>query len=111
MTKRLVLTVMGMALAFSATAFGQDAKAEAGKKLFEAQKCTTCHQVAGKGNKMFPLDGVGSKLSAAEIKAWLVTPDEMTAKLAKKPPIKMKKYVLKDAEVDALVAYVLTLKK
>jgi mono/diheme cytochrome c family protein len=111
MTKRIVVMMVGMALALAATAYAQDAKVEAGKKLFEAQKCSTCHQVAGKGNKMFPLDGVGSKLSAAEIKAWLLTPDVMTAKLAKKPPIKMKKYDFKDPEVEALVAYISSLKK
>ena len=41
-----------------------------------------CHSVAGVGNKKFPLDGVGAKLSAADIKEWIVNPDAMQAKLA-----------------------------
>ena len=67
--------------------------------------------LAGKGSKISPLDGVGSKLSAAEIKQWLTDPDAMTAKLAKKPAVKMKKIALPDADVDNLVQYMLSLKK
>ena len=36
-----------------------------------------CHAIAGAGNKSDPLDGVGKKLSAADIRAWIVTPKEM----------------------------------
>ena len=60
---------------------------------------------------MAPLDGVGSKLSAAEIKAWITDPDPLTAKLATKPKVKMKKYTLPDADLDALVTYMASLKK
>jgi mono/diheme cytochrome c family protein len=86
-------------------------KIEAGKKVYAAQKCSTCHSIAGVGSKMAPLDGVGSKLTAAEIKAWIVDPDPLTAKLATKPKVKMKKYTLPDAELDALIAYMSSLKK
>jgi mono/diheme cytochrome c family protein len=90
----------------------QDAKkAAAGKALYDKNGCAKCHQVAGKGSKMSPLDGVGSKLSAAEIKQWLTDPDTMTAKLAKKPAAKMKKVELPAADIDALVEYMLSLKK
>ena len=34
-----------------------------------------CHAIAGKGNKANPLDGVGKKLSADEIRQWIVNPD------------------------------------
>ena len=84
---------------------------EAGKALYEKHKCMSCHQIDGKGIKMSPLNGVGSKLSAAEIKQWLTDPDAMTAKLPKKPPAKMKKVELPDADLDALVEYMLSLKK
>ena len=57
------------------------------------------------------LDGVGSKLTAAEMKMWLTDPDAMTAKLKTKPKVKMKKVTLKDPEIDALVAYLMSLKK
>ena len=42
--------------------------------MYDAQKCSMCHAVAGKGNKNAPLDGVGAKLSDAQIKEWIVAP-------------------------------------
>ena len=99
------------AAALPAVVSTQADKIEAGKKVYAAQKCATCHSIAGTGSKMAPLDGVGSKLTAAEIKKWITDPDPLTEKLATKPKIKMKKYTLPDAELDALVAYVASLKK
>ena len=53
-----------------------------------------------------PLDGVGSKLSAADIKKWIVSPKEMKA------DTKMKAYPSLTAEdLDAMVAYLASLKK
>ncbi len=87
------------------------AKVEAGKKVYDAQKCSACHMVAGKGSKMSPLDGVGAKLSVADIRMWIVEPAKMEAKLATKPKIKMKAYKLGEADLDALVAYMASIKK
>jgi mono/diheme cytochrome c family protein len=109
----LTVLVSALFLAGATTLAAQDAKKiEAGKKIYEAQKCATCHMIAGKGNKMYPLDGVGAKLSAADIKKWFTHTAEMEAALAKKPTLKMssKKYDLKDADLDALVAYMQSLK-
>jgi mono/diheme cytochrome c family protein len=87
------------------------ADAAKGEALFTAQKCTMCHAVAGKGNKKYPLDGMGAKLSAADIKEWLVNPDAMHAKKGDKPVMKMKSYKSLSAEdIDNLVAYVSSLK-
>jgi len=99
------------AMALPAAVSAQADKIEAGKKVYAAQKCSTCHSIAGTGSKMAPLDGVGSKHNAAEIKAWITDPDPLTEKLPVKPKIKMKKYTLPDADLDALVAYMLSLKK
>jgi mono/diheme cytochrome c family protein len=92
---------------------GQDAaKAKQGEAVYAAQKCSMCHSIAGKGNAKGPLDEVGTKLTAAEIREWIVNPKEMTAKTKaeRKPP--MKAYPnLPAADVDALVAYMQTLKK
>ena len=99
------------AVALPAVVSAQGDKIEAGKKVYAAQKCSTCHSIAGVGSKMAPLDGVGSKHTVAEIKAWITDPDPLTAKLATKPKIKMKKYTLPDAELDGLVAYISSLKK
>ena len=83
---------------------------KAGQKVYTDQKCSMCHSVAGVGTKMAPLDGVGTKLTAAEIKSWITDPDAMAAKLPVKPKIKMKKYTLKDEDLNALVSYLASLK-
>ena len=83
-----------------------------GQEVYTAQKCSMCHSIAGKGGKSSPLDGVGAKLSAADIKAWIVTPTEAAAKAksTKKPPMTAKYGKLPAADMDALVAYMQSLK-
>jgi mono/diheme cytochrome c family protein len=90
---------------------GPVAAQDAGAKVYADQKCAICHSIAGKGNAKGSLDGVGSKLSAADIRAWIVDAAGQTAKTkaARKPA--MKNYALPAADVDALVAYLSTLKK
>ena len=68
--------------------------------------------IAGKGNKPNPLDGVGKKLTAADIRQWITHPTEMTAKAksTKKPPMPAKYGSLPAADLDALVAYMASLK-
>lgn len=111
-----VLMVSGIAVSAAGAperdAATQDAaKVAAGEKVYAAQKCSMCHAIAGKGMKAYPLDGVGTKLSAADIKSWIVTPADMEAKLAVKPKMKMKAYKLEPADLDNLVAYMVSLKK
>jgi mono/diheme cytochrome c family protein len=86
--------------------------AKKGAELFDTQQCGACHSVAGKGNKKYPLDGAGSRLSAAEIREWLVNPDAQQAKKnGSRPLLRMRSYRDLPAEdLDALVAYVQTLK-
>jgi mono/diheme cytochrome c family protein len=83
----------------------------AGQKVYAAQKCQVCHSVAGVGNKRGALDEVGSKLSADDIRQWIVDAPAMTAKTKaeRKPP--MKSYMLSKEDLDALVAYMTSLKK
>ena len=83
----------------------------AGQKIYETQKCSLCHSVAGKGNAKGSLDGVGKKHTAADLKLWITQPAEMAKKhkAERKPP--MKSYAsLPPADVDALVAYLQSLK-
>ena len=111
--KWFVMTVAAVFALGGVSARAQDAKQiEAGKKIYETQKCATCHSIAGKGNKLYPLDGVGKKLSAGDIKKWFTHTAEMEAALPKKPTLKMssKKWNLKDPDLDALVAYMQSLK-
>ena len=101
-----VMALVGLA----APAMAQEAKA-AGEKVYAEQKCSVCHAIAGKGNAKGPLDEVGSKLTADEIRAWITDTKAMTAKTkaARKP--EMKVYTLPKEEVDGLVAYLSALKK
>lgn len=98
------------AVALSRPAAAQDAKK--GEAVYTAQKCSLCHQIAGKGNKASPLDGVGAKLSADDIRQWITHPTEAAAKAksTKKPPMPAKYGKLPAADLDALVAYMLSLK-
>ena len=109
----LPLGALTLALALPAPAAAQDeALIKRGQEVYAAQKCSTCHSIAGKGGKQSPLDGVGKKLSAEELKAWIVTPVEMTKKTnsTKKPPMPNRWSKLPAADVDALVGYLQSLK-
>jgi mono/diheme cytochrome c family protein len=83
-----------------------------GQEVYAAQKCQVCHAVAGNGNKRNPLDGVGTKLAADDIRRWITHPTEMTAKIksTKKPPMPDKYGGLPGGDLDALVAYMASLK-
>lgn len=88
------------------------AKIEAGKTVYAAHKCGTCHKIGGAGSKS-DLAGVGTKLSEADIRKWIVDPVPMHAasKTTPAPKVKMKPYKMSPADLDALVAYMLSLKK
>jgi len=83
-----------------------------GAKVYEDQKCSVCHSIAGKGNAKGSLDGVATKLTPADVRAWIVDAVGQTAKTkAARKPV-MKNYsALPKEDVDALVAYLATLKK
>jgi mono/diheme cytochrome c family protein len=105
------VTFVALLLGFYAgTAWAQNA--EHGKQVYTDSKCGVCHSVGSQGNKKGPLDEVGAKLSAADIRGWIVSAPEMAAKTKaeRKPP--MKAYTdLSKTDVDDLVAYLETLKK
>jgi mono/diheme cytochrome c family protein len=42
----------------------------AGLRVFSAQGCARCHSVQGVGSPRFPLDGVGSRRTLDELRAW-----------------------------------------
>jgi mono/diheme cytochrome c family protein len=107
--RAMVLTAV-ITLGCAAVASAQDAKAK-GEATFTAQKCTLCHSIAGKGNAKGSLDGVGGKLSADEIRNWITDAKTMTAKTKATRKPEMKQYTLPKDDVDALVAYLSSLKK
>jgi len=109
---RTVLTIV-FTLGCAISAAAQDAAlVKKGQDVYTAQKCQTCHAVAGKGGKASALDGVGAKLSAEDIKQWITHPKDAAtkAKSTKKPPMPAKYATLPAADLDALVAYMQSLK-
>lgn len=114
MTRFLVAGLAAMATVLVAsTAAAQDqALIEKGKAVYAQQKCQFCHSIAGEGQAAGPLDGVGTKLTAEQIKAWIVTPREMTEKTGatRRPP--MRAYPnLEAPDLEALIAYLVSLKQ
>jgi len=109
--RTLFMIVITLGIATAAAA--QDAAlVKKGETVYTAQKCQVCHSIAGKGGKASPLDGVGAKLSAEDIKQWITHPKDAAtkAKSTKKPPMPAKYATLPAADLDALVAYMQSLK-
>ena len=113
--KRIVIATMALVAltAFAGTAVAQDAKIEKGIKVYADQKCSMCHSIAGKGNVKGPLDEAGTKYKAEELRQWMVDPVAMTAKhkADRKPAMPAKYAALPKDDLDALVAYLASLKK
>ena len=107
---RCAMVLTALILLASRPAGAQDLKAK-GEKTFADQKCSLCHSVAAKGNVKGPLDDVGTKLPAADIRAWITDAKAMTAKTGATRKPEMKQFALEKDDVDALVAYLTTLKK
>jgi mono/diheme cytochrome c family protein len=102
--KRLLSAVMTTAVLFGPLGVAWSAEAPA----VYGKKCKACHSIGGVGGPMAklggPLDGVGAKHDQAWLKAYLKDPK------SKIPNAKMPKQNLPDEDVNALAAYLVTLK-
>src|SRR5262245_18563393 len=108
MTRWMLHAALTLAIALTpalAAAEQDAALIKKGTEVYGAQKCQTCHAIAGKGNKANPLDGIGAKLSADDIRLWITDPVAAAAKAksTKKPPMPAKYKTLPAADLDALV--------
>ena len=108
--RRVLVSAALICFVMPGPAAAQDPVAR-GAKVYADQKCSLCHSVAGKGNAKGSLDAVGTKLSADDIRAWIVDASGQTAKTKAPRKPAMKNYALPKEDVDALVAYLGTLKK
>src|SRR5262245_53089081 len=101
---RILPITLALGVLFLATsAYAQDS--QAGQKVYTSQKCSICHSIGGTGNKKGPLDGIGSTLSADQIRQWITDAPAMSAKVNATRKPAMKAYTLPKEEVDGLVAY------
>jgi mono/diheme cytochrome c family protein len=103
---------LAVVIGFAAAAHADGQPQDRGAAVFAAQKCALCHALAGKGNAKGPLDGVGTKLSADDIRKWIVTPAEMAAAAnATRKPVMRPFPKLPKEDLDALVAFLAAQKK
>lgn len=106
MTKHLTATIVaaGLVLGITSAALAAD---DATLALYD-KKCKVCHSIGGDAGKLAdkggPLDGVGTKRDEAWLRAYLADPK------SKIPDAKMPNLKLAPADLDALVAYLLSLK-
>ncbi|MGH9220912.1 MAG: c-type cytochrome [Vicinamibacterales bacterium] len=109
--KNLCVVAVAVVILSAAPAWAQGA-VEKGAAVYAAQKCAMCHLLDGKGQAKGPLDGVGSKLTADEIREWIVNPAEMTKKHnATRKPLMRAYPKLPKEDLDALVAFLASKKK
>jgi mono/diheme cytochrome c family protein len=76
---------------------------ERGRQVYEEQDCSMCHAIAGDGNPRNPLDGVGNRLDADEIGAWIVGEDVPLPDRVRRT--KRDYRALDDDEMEALIAF------
>lgn len=115
MMKNTIVMSVALAMTLGLTAAvtartGTPAQAAAGDKvkgeaIYKAQKCSMCHRIGTVGAKMGPeLTKVGTKRDQAWLHKYLSDPK------AENPKNKMPAVKVKGADLDHLVAYMLSLK-
>ncbi len=97
---KLLVPVLLAACGSGSDAAPAQAGAARGAEVYREQDCQACHSIAGAGNRRHPLDGVGARLTADQIRTWIVAPREMNPRV-RKPAYDR----LPQADLDALVAY------
>ena len=76
-----------------------------GRNVFEEQRCTACHSVAGLGNPRYPLDGV-SRLSPEELRDWITGSGPAKDLLSSTVLRRKERYkTLPAEEMNALITY------
>lgn len=88
---------------------GDAALIESGRRVYAEQDCAGCHAIAGRGNPRSPLDGVGSRLNAAQIRRWIAPAAEGAAP-SDRFQAQHANRDLTEAQRAALVAYLLSLR-
>jgi mono/diheme cytochrome c family protein len=111
--RMVTLLWMAAILAASSSAYAQSPDLVAkGQAVYTAQKCSLCHSIAGKGQAKGPLDTVGDKLKAEDVRKWLVDPAQAAKdhNATRKPVMKAYSNLPKE-DLEALIAYMMSLKK
>jgi mono/diheme cytochrome c family protein len=109
-TTRFLTAALGLVAAIAPVAAQSHAKVDEGAALFTAQKCMMCHSVAGSGHRKGPLDIMIAKDKAEHIRQWLQDPEGMRARTNATRTPAMKPLKLNADQIDALVAYLTSVK-
>ena len=81
-----------------------------GRGVYVEQGCSSCHAIAGAGNPRNPLDGVGARRTAAELRDWITGTSSALEQLSPAVLRRKQRYQeLPEAELKALVAYLASL--
>ena len=78
---------------------------ERGRQIYEQQGCGSCHFIDGKGNPRNPLDGVGTKHSASELRDFITGADTLQSVLT--TSIRKMKQRYRELSADELAALVI----
>ncbi len=103
---RFLWMVMGLALvSYAGVPLAAQGDKVKGEKVYKDAKCSVCHKVGTTGGKMGPeITKVGAKRDAAWLATYLVNPK------AENPKNKMPAVKVKGADLDNLIAYLVSLK-
>ena len=83
---------------------------EKGRQIYAQQGCGFCHSIDGQGNPRNPLDGVGNKRTASELRNFIIGADTLQGLLPTGIINMKQKYKeLSADELDALVIYMQSL--
>jgi len=106
MKSEVALSLAGvLVLIYSAAAFCRDDASDRGREVYAEQRCALCHSIGGIGGKKLPLDRVGTKLKAEDMRKWIRTPKAMKADST------MKAYPnLPEKDLNDVVAFLMTLR-
>jgi mono/diheme cytochrome c family protein len=88
----------------------REALIERGRTVYAEQGCAMCHSIAGVGNPRAPLDGVGVRRGAEEIRDWIIGAEPLEGALPDRTfRLKQRYRPLPSEDLDALVAYMQSL--
>lgn len=83
---------------------------ERGGALYREHGCARCHAIAGVGNPRSPLDGVGLRHDAAQLRQWITADAAVAQALSTRTrTVKSQYAALPTADLDALVIYLQSL--
>lgn len=79
---------------------------ERGRQIYREQHCAQCHSIAGQGNPRIPLDAIGDKHNATELRDWIIGSDAIQGKMPEGVRKLKEIYrTLPEDDLNALVIY------